>query len=191
MPEIGPLDHYVGRPEPDAAEEVHAEADKLARVAIAAGEAMARSRAQRGAREAKALADNAKADLVGAVSDLEKARSTAAGAEPGSAAQPTKASTLEGATSPTTETEELLGMSGPPTSTAVIPDATGPTASADLGQTRVPRAEGPLTLAELLDASHPFSISEELAAAQLRTSSTPAAAALANEAGLVADIGLR
>ena len=48
IPPPKPLDHYISRPQPDASEEVHTELDNLARVAMAAGEALTRATAQRG-----------------------------------------------------------------------------------------------------------------------------------------------
>ena len=58
-----PLDHYISQPPPDAVADVHGELDSLARVAVAAGDALTRTLAQRGAREAKALAAAATARM--------------------------------------------------------------------------------------------------------------------------------
>ena len=75
-----PLDHYISQPPPDAVADVHGELDSLARVAVAAGDALTRTLAQRGAREAKALAAAATAEMGSAADDLAQAR-TAAGRE--------------------------------------------------------------------------------------------------------------
>jgi hypothetical protein len=72
MPNMEPLDHYISRPQPDASEEVHAELDNLARVAMAAGEALTRATAQRGAPEAKAFAAAAAAEMGVAADDSRR-----------------------------------------------------------------------------------------------------------------------
>jgi hypothetical protein len=51
-----------------------------------------------------------------------------------------------------------------------------------------PAAEIPATLGDLLDASHPLSLHDELAAAQLSAGSTPTAPPV--EASLATEVGL-
>jgi hypothetical protein len=53
-----------------------------------------------------------------------------------------------------------------------------------------PAAEIPATLGDLLDASHPLSLHDELAAAQVSAGTVPTSTTQAIETSLTADIGL-
>jgi hypothetical protein len=53
-----------------------------------------------------------------------------------------------------------------------------------------PAAEIPATLGDLLDASHPLSLHDELAAAQVSVGTVPTATPQAMETSLTAEIGL-
>ena len=187
MPNMEPLDHYISRPQPDAAEEVHAELDNLARVAIAAGEALTRATSQRGARDAKALAAAAAADMGAAADDLAQTyTAAAAGATPIAEPGHLPASSLNEETTTPPTIGELLDMSEPNTGAVAPANDTGTVA----GPAAEPTIEVPITLRELLDASHPLSASEELAAAQLSAGSAPTATAPPVEASLATEVGL-
>ena len=130
MPNMEPLDHYISRPQPDTSEEVHAELDNLARVAMAAGEALTRATAQRGAPEAKAIAAAAAAEMGVAADDLTQAR-TAAGAGAGATATtepgPLQATSLDEAPTTPPTIRELLDMSEPTTADVAAADGAGTT----------------------------------------------------------------
>jgi hypothetical protein len=188
-----PLDHYISRSQPDASEEVHAELDNLARVAIAAGEALTRGTAQRGAPEAKAFAAAAAAEMGVVADDLTQAR-TAAGAGAGATATtepgPLQATSLDEAPTTPPTIGELLDMSEPTTADVAAADGSGTTVGTVAGTGMEPAIEVPITLGELLAASHPLSVSEELAAAQLSAGSAPTATAPPVEPSLATEVGL-
>lgn len=81
-------------------------------------------------------------------------------------------------------------MSEPTTADVAAADGSGTTVGTVAGTGMEPAIEVPITLGELLDASHPLSVSEELAAAQLSAGSAPAATALPVEASLATEVGL-
>ena len=185
-----PLDHYISQPPPDAVADVHGELDSLARVAVTAGDALTRTLAQRGAREAKALAAAATAEMGSAADDLAQAR-TAAGRE---ADHATALAAMAddgydlgeqgaGTTAPTLG--DLLDASEAP---GALSQAGTSDMVTDLGVD--PAAEIPATLGDLLDASHPLSLHDELAAAQVSAGTVPTATTQAMETSLTADIGL-
>ena len=193
MPNMEPLDHYISRPQPDTSEEVHAELDNLARVAMAAGEALTRATAQRGAREAKALAAAAATDMGAATDDLAQVRTAAAAGAGATAATepgPVQATSLDEAPTTPTTIGELLDMSEPTTADLAAADGSGDTVGTGAGPGMETTIEVPITLGELLDASHPLSVSEELAAAQLSAGSAPTATAPPVEASLATEVGL-
>jgi hypothetical protein len=185
-----PLDHYISQPPPDAVADVHGELDSLARVAVAAGDALTRTLAQRGAREAKALAAAATAEMGSAADDLARAR-PAAGRE---ADHATVLATMaddgydpgqQGAGSTTPTLGDLLDVSE-------APGALSQAGTSDMvtGLGVDPAAEIPATLGDLLDASHPLSLHDELAAAQVSAGTVPTSTTQAIETSLTADIGL-
>lgn len=195
MPNMEPLDHYIAHPQPDAVTDAHAEVENLARVALAAGDALARTTAQRGARQAKALTAQAMAGMGAAADDLAQARNAAdrekdnatvlaTAAEDG----PALRQQATGTSAPTIG--ELLDASGPP----------GPLELAGAGTYRAtvltpglgvdPTSELPTTVGDLLDASHPLSLHEELAAAQLGAGTVPTVSTEAIETSLTSDAAL-
>jgi len=196
MPNMEPLDHYIAHPQPDAVADAHAEVENLARVALAAGDALARTAAQRGARQAKALATQATVGMGAAADDLTQARNgadrvkdsatalavaTEDGAGLGQQAASTSAPTIG----------ELLDASEPPNSaggSGTGASGTTGTTSPDLGVH--PTAEILTTVGDLLDASHPLSLHDELAAAQLSAGTVPTSTTQAIETSLAADVGL-
>jgi hypothetical protein len=185
-----PLDHYISQPPPDAVADVHGELDNLARVAVAAGDAMARTLAQRGAREAKALAAAATAEMGSAADDLAQARPVAGREADHATALAAMADDgydlgQQGAGTTTPTLGDLLDASEAPG--ALSQGGTSDMVT-DLGVD--PAAEIPATLGDLLDASHPLSLHDELAAAQLSAGSAPTATAPPVEASLTTEVGL-
>jgi hypothetical protein len=196
MPNMEPLDHYIAHPQPDAVADAHAEVENLARVALAAGDALARTAAQRGARQAKSLAAQATTGMGAAADELAQAR-TAAENEKDSATAlamavedgPGLGQQAAGASAPTIG--DMLDASEPPAGpgpTGTGTGATTGTTTPDLGVD--PTAEIPITVGDLLDASHPLSLHEELAAAQVSTGTVPTSTTQAVETSLTADVAL-
>jgi hypothetical protein len=128
-----------------------------------------------------------------AADDLAEAR-PAVGAGTGATATtepgPLPATNMDEAPTTPPTIEELLDMSEPTTAGVAAADGLETTVGTIAGPGMEPTIEVPITLGELLDASHPLSVSEELAAAQLSAGSTPTATAPLVEASLATDVGL-
>jgi len=190
-----PLDHYIAHPQPDAVAEAHGEVENLTRVALAAGDALARTAAQRGARQTKSLAAQATAGMGAAADELARAR-TAADREKDSATVLALAvedgtglgRQAAGTSAPTIA--ELLNASEPPAGPGLTGTATGGTTGTtpDLGTDPTPQM--PTTVGDLLDASHPLSLHEELAVAQVSAGTVPTSTTQAVETSLTADVAL-
>ena len=199
-----PLDHHGTPPQPDAIADVHSELDTLTRVALSAAETIARADARRSTKEAKAIERAAIAELGDAT---DRAEQTKAGLTTGTGQ-------AVAATGPVT-IGDLLAVSHPdlvaPSSTAeatpvafdldhaattlattldAATTATGtppaPAEASALG----PTVEVPVTVQDLLDASHPLSVQEELAAAQAAAGTVPVEAMRPYELTSTAELGL-
>jgi hypothetical protein len=199
-----PLDHHGIAPQPDATADVHSELDTLARVVLSAAETIARVAAKRSTKEAKAIEHAATAELADSADRAERAK---AGLSAGTAS-------AIPATGPVT-IGDLLAASHPdlvaPSSTAeaapVTVDldqaATAPATTLDAPTTGTgtppvpaeasalgPTAEVPVTVQDLLDASHPLSAQEELAAAQASAGTVPLETMRPYELTSSAELGL-
>jgi hypothetical protein len=199
-----PLDHHGIPPQPDATADIHSELDTLARVALTAAETIGRTAARRSTKEAKAIERAASAEMADAADRAEQAKAgLSTGTGPALAA-----------TGPLT-IGDLLAVSHPdlaaPRSTAeaapvaldldqavttlaatldAATTATGtppaPAEASALG----PTVEVPVTIQDLLDASHPLSVQEELAAAQAAAGTVPVEAMRPYELTSRTDLGL-
>ena len=199
-----PLDHPGSPPQPDATAEVHSELDTLVRVALSAAETIGRATARRSTREAQAIERAATAELADAADRAERAK---AGVTTGTAS-------AIPATGPVT-IGDLLAASHPelaaPSSTAEAAPVAfdldqavttlAPTLDAATTSTGTPPAPGeasalgppvevPVTIQDLLDASHPLSVQEELAAAQAAAGTVPVDATRPYELTSSAELGL-
>jgi hypothetical protein len=199
-----PLDHPGTPPQPDATDDMHSELDTLARVALSAAETISRAAARRSTREAQAIERAATAELADAADRAEQAK---AGLTTGTAS-------AIPATGPVT-IGDLLAASHPdlvaPSSTAeaapvtfdLDQPATTLTTTLDAATTSTgtpptpaepsalgPTVEVPVTIQDLLDASHPLSAQEEPAAAQAAAGTVPVEAARSYELTSTAELGL-
>jgi hypothetical protein len=197
-----PLDHHGIAPQPDATADVHSELDTLARVVLTAAETIARTAARRSTKEAKAIERAATAEMADAADRAEQAK---AGLSTGTASAipvtgPVTIGDLLaashpdlGAPSPASApvTSEL---DQPATTLATTLDAattsTGtPPAPAEASAPH-PTVEVPVTIQDLLDASHPLSAQDELAAAQAAAGTVPVEPMRPHELTSPADLGL-
>jgi len=197
-----PLDHHGIAPQPDAIADVHSDLDTLARVALTAAETIARTAAGRSTKEAKAIERAATAELGDVADRAEQAR---AGLTTGTAS-------AIPATGPVT-IGDLLAASHPdlgapsPASAPVTFDFDQPattlattldTATTSTGTPPAPAeasalgptVEVPVTIQDLLDASHPLSAQEELAAAQAAAGTVPVEAVRSYELTSSTELGL-
>ena len=197
-----PLDHHGIAPQPDAIVDVQSELDTLTRVALSAAETIARGAARRSTKEAKAIEREATAELGDAADRAEQA----------SAGLTTGTASAIPATGPVT-IGDLLAASHPdlgapsPATAPVTSDLDQPanalatTLDAATTSTATPPApaeasaldptvEVPVTIQDLLDASHPLSAQEELAAAQAATGTVPVEAMPSYELTSTAEVGL-
>jgi hypothetical protein len=197
-----PLDHHGIAPQPDATADVHSELDTLARVVLTAAETIARTAARRSTKEAKAIERAATAEMADAADRAEQAKADLS----------TGTASAIPATGPVT-IGDLLAASHPdlvapsPASAPVTSDLDQPattlatTLDAATTSTGTPPApaeasaldptvEVPVTIQDLLDASHPLSVQEELAAAQAAAGTVPVEAMPSYELTSTADLGL-
>ena len=199
-----PLDHHGIAPQPDATADVHSELDTLARVVLTAAETIARTAARRSTREAQAIERAATAELGDAADRAEQAK---AGLSTGTASAihatgPVTIRDLLAASHPdlvapsfTAEaTPAALDLDQPATTVATTLDTAttsagtppAPAEASALG----PTVELPVTVQDLLDASHPLSMQEELAATQAAAGTVPVEAMPSYELTSVAEVGL-
>jgi len=197
-----PLDHHGIAPQPDAIADVQSELDTLARVALTAAETIARTAARRSTKEAKAIERAATAEMADAADRGEQAK---AGLSTGTASAipatgPVTIGDLLAASHPDLEAPSpasapvTFDFDQPATTLATTLDtattSTGtppaPAEASALG----PTVEVPVTLQDLLDASHPLSAQEELAAAQAAAGTVPVEAVRSYELTSSTELGL-
>jgi hypothetical protein len=178
--------------------------DTLARVALTAAETIARTTAKRSTKEAKAIERAATAEIGDATDRAEQAK---AGLTTGAASALTATGPLTGgdllaashpdleAPGSTAEAAPItVDVDQPATSLARTLDAattstgtpSAPTEASALG----PTVEVPVTIQDLLDASHPLRAQEELAAAQAAAGTVPVAAMPSYELTSTTEVGL-
>jgi len=197
-----PLDHPGSPPQPDATADIHSELDTLVRVALSAAETITRAAARRSTKEAKAIARAATAEMADATDRTEQAK---AGLSTGTrqaiaGTGPVTIGDLLAASHPDLEAPSpasapvTFDFDQPATTLATTLDtattSTGtppaPAEASALG----PTVEVPVTLQDLLDASHPLSAQEELAAAQAAAGTVPVEAVRSYELTSSTELGL-
>jgi hypothetical protein len=199
-----PLDHHGIAPQPDATADIHSELDTLTRVALSAAETIARTAARRSTKEAKAIERAASAEMADAADRAEQAKTglTTGTGQAIPATGPVTIGDLLAASHP-----DLVASSSPAEAAPVTSDhdqpattlattvdaattSTGtPPAPADASALG-PTVEVPVTVQDLLDASHPLSVQEELAAAQAAAGTVPVEAMRPYELTSTAELGL-
>ncbi len=199
-----PLDHHGIAAQADAIADVHSEFDTLTRVVLSAADTIARAAARRSTKEAKAIERAATAEMGDAVDRTEKAKAglTTGTASAIPATGPVSIGNLLAASHPdlvapssTAEaTAVAFDLDQPATTLATTLDAattsTGTPPAPAEASVLDPTVEVPVTIQDLLDASHPLSVQEELAAAQAAAGTVPVEAMPSHELTSTAEVGL-
>ena len=197
-----PLDHPGSPPQPDATAEVHSELDTLVRVALSAAEALAQATTKRSTREAQAIERAATAEMADAADRAERAKAglttstgpAIAGTEPVTIGGLLAASHPDLVTPVPASTPVTLDLDQSGTTLATTLDgattSTGTPVAPPKAPALGPTVEVPVTVQDLLDASHPLSAQEELAAAQAAAGTVPVRAARSYELTSSTDLGL-
>ena len=199
-----PLDHHGIAPQPDAIADVHSELDTLARVVLTAAETIARTAARRSTKEAKAIERAATAEMADAADRAEQAKaglSTGTGqAIPGTG--PVTIGDLLAASHPDLAAPSSTAEAAPvafdldhAVATVAAPldaatPATGTPPAPAEASALDPTVEVPVTVQDLLDASHPLSAQEELAAAQAAAGTVPVEAVRSYDLPSSTEVGL-
>ena len=197
-----PLDHHGISPQPDAIADVHSELDTLTRVALSAAETIARADARRSTKEAKAIERAATAELGEAADQAEQAKAglTTGTASAIPATGPVTIGDLLAASHPdlaapsSASAPVTSDLDQPATTLATTLDAvtsgTGTPPAPAEASALDPTVEVPVTIQDLLDASHPLSVQEELAAAQAAAGTVSVEAMPSYELTSTAEVGL-
>jgi hypothetical protein len=201
---VEPLDHHGIAPQPDATADIHSELDTLTRVALSAAETIARATARRSTKEAKAIERAATAEMADAADRAEQAKADLTTGTPSAMAAtgPVAIGDLLAASHPdlaapgsTAEAAPVTSDLDQPAAAVAAPldaatPATGTPPAPGEASALGPPVEVPVTIQDLLDASHPLSVQEELAAAQAAAGTVPVDATRPYELTSSAELGL-